>query len=93
MPAGQIGQRYSVRELVVGIGMEIAMQADVSPSVILDWRSRQGRLAAGESSRASMTYPSMAWNIAQVQPITGEVDTPVRLKIVHPGQDTPVESR
>jgi len=49
-------------------------------------------LAAGDIITSVDDIPINGLNIAQVQAkLRGEVDTPVRLKIVHPGQNTPVD--
>jgi len=83
-----------VRELVVGIGMEIAMQDDVLTvrASSSNGAAAKAGLAAGDIITSLDDIPVNGLNIAQVQAkLRGEVDTPVRLKIVHPGQDTPVD--
>ena len=83
-----------VREAIVGLGMEIAMQDDVlkvrasSPN----GAAARAGLKAGDIITHVDGTPINGLNFAQVQAgLRGQVDTPVRLRIVHRGQDTPVD--
>jgi C-terminal processing protease CtpA/Prc len=83
-----------VRELIVGPGMEIAMQdgaVKVRASSPNGAAAKAG-LVAGDIITHVDDIPINGLNFAQVQDkLRGQVDTPVRLKIVHRGQDGPVD--
>jgi CubicO group peptidase (beta-lactamase class C family)/C-terminal processing protease CtpA/Prc len=83
-----------VRELVAGIGMEIAMQDDVLTvrASSSNGAAAKAGLAAGDIITSVDDIPINGLNIAQLTAkFRGEVDTPVRLRILHPGQDIPVD--
>jgi len=83
-----------VRELIVGLGMEIAMQ-DGGLRVQApypNWPAAKAGVIAGDIITHVDDTPINGLSFAQAQgKLRGPVGTPVRLKIVHPGQDSPVE--
>jgi CubicO group peptidase (beta-lactamase class C family)/C-terminal processing protease CtpA/Prc len=83
-----------VREFIVGLGMEIAMQDGVlkvrAPSP--NGAAAKAGLVAGDIITHVDDTSINGLSFAQVQgKLRGQVDTPVRLKIVHQGQDSPVD--
>jgi C-terminal processing protease CtpA/Prc len=84
-----------VRELIVGLGMEIAIEDDGRLKVLApypNWPAAKAGVMAGDIISHVDDTPINGLSYAEVQAkLRGPVGTSVRLKIVHPRQDSPVE--
>jgi C-terminal processing protease CtpA/Prc len=83
-----------VRELIVGLGMEIAMQDDGLRvrAAYPNWPAAKAGVIAGDIITHVDDALTNRLSFAQVQgKLRGPVGTAVRLKVVHPGQDSPVD--